>query len=137
MYINFAAYVISLIVIEAVHVLFINKHKKYGYLEGFTSIKNTMSLTEFNDKVKEGKRYTLYNGYVINLFMFAGEHPGGRFLLDLIVGKDCGQFLDGSQTNVGGSKALKGAFAGKPHLHSGPAYKILRSLAIAKLVDHS
>ena len=96
-----------------------------------------MSLTEFNDKVKAGKHYTLYNGYVINLFKFGGEHPGGRFLLDRVIGQDCGQFLNGSQTNAGGPKAIKGYFGGKPHLHSAAAYKILKSLAIAKLVDNA
>ena len=58
-------------------------------------------------------------------------------MMDLIVGQDCGQYLDGSQTNVGGPPTLKGYIAGKPHLHSAAAYKILKSLAIAKLVDNS
>ena len=54
-------------------------------------------------------------------------------MIDACVGTDVGQFLNGSQTNIGGPDCLKGNFKGRPHTHSSYAYKIMRSLVIARL----
>ena len=56
-------------------------------------------------------------------------------MIDACVGSDVGHFLNGSQTNIGGPDCLRGNFKGQPHVHSSYAYKIMRSLVIAKIDD--
>jgi len=55
-----------------------------------------MTLEKFNEGIADGKKWCLYNNYVINVTIFRFNHPGGRHLFDPVIGKDIGQFMDGS-----------------------------------------
>ena len=85
-FINYAAYIISFIALEIIHRLYFLKHKKFGSQEGFDANLPKMTLTQFNKNVNEGKRYVIYNKFVINLAPYSGEHPGGRHVMDPVIG---------------------------------------------------
>ncbi len=122
--------------LEVFHCACCKCYKKYGRKEGYGSIKKTMTESEFNAAIKKGRKLALYNEYVINMFWYFGEHPGGQFLLDRCVGSDLGCFMDGSATNSDayGNGWMGKLFNGKPHTHSQSAYRLMRRMAIARLV---
>lgn len=84
-FLHFASYIVAFAICETIH-CFIKKHKKYGSKEGFSKIKKTMTIEEFNEHIKNGKKYCLYNNYVLNVALYRFEHPGGRHLFDPCIG---------------------------------------------------
>jgi len=86
----------------------------------------TITIQEFNQFIKEGKKYVLYNNYVLNVSWFRFEHPGTSYAIDSNIGKDIGKFFYGAYTMEN--------YVG-PHTHSYVASKILIKLACAKIAN--
>jgi hypothetical protein len=87
-------------------------------------VKKEWTLEKFQDEVRAGKKYALFDNCVVDLRFYA--HPGGQYLLEHCIGSDIGQFLNGSLSNMSQTK---------PYTHSSYAYSILKSLIIARLKD--
>ena len=68
-----------------------------------------MSPNEFRLMVQRGKKWALYNEFVVNVEPVLNVHPGGRFLIEKHIGREIGKYLYGSYAVEGNCK---------PHVHS-------------------
>jgi hypothetical protein len=131
---HWAGYLIATLVLEIIHCSR-RRHKKYGTDLVFPSTLPEMTISDFDREVNKGAQWCLFDNYVIDLKPFIASHPGGPFLLWVIVGQDVGQFLNGSLTNMDNPtlNKFKDFFKAAPHSHSSYAYSILATLAIGKV----
>lgn len=54
-----------------------------------------MTLSEFKEKIEQGKRYAILDDLVVDLGPFINNHPGGKFLLQHNIGRDISKFFYG------------------------------------------
>ena len=54
-----------------------------------------MTYEEFDSFIKEGKKLVILDDLVVDTSLFAVNHPGGRFVLDMNVGRDISKFFHG------------------------------------------
>lgn len=54
-----------------------------------------MSISEFHEWIKSGKRLVLLDNLVLDLGRFSMIHPGGKFALQRTVGRDISKFFYG------------------------------------------
>lgn len=85
-----------------------------------------ISIEEFNELIKLGKKYALFDNFVLDLTWFRHEHPGSAFLIDQNIGKDMGKYFVGSYSMENNAK---------PYTHSFIAGKILKKLICAELEE--
>jgi cytochrome b involved in lipid metabolism len=84
----------------------------------------SMTFDEFNEAVKQNKKYLLFDEYVIDVESFQGEHPGGSAMLEHHIGRSIGRYFYG---------AYKLEWTMRTHTHSKFAAKVMAKLAIAKI----
>jgi cytochrome b involved in lipid metabolism len=84
----------------------------------------SMTFDEFNEAVKQNKKYLLFDEYVIDVESFLGEHPGGTAMLEHHIGRSVGRYFYG---------AYKLEWTMRTHTHSKFAAKVMAKLAIAKI----
>jgi cytochrome b involved in lipid metabolism len=85
-----------------------------------------MSRVEFAEAIKDGQKLVLIDNLVLDVSQFTELHPGGKFVINLNVGRDISKFFFGGyslENNTDGS--------GKGHNHSSYARMIVNDLAIA------
>jgi NAD(P)H-flavin reductase len=82
-----------------------------------------MTIEEFH---KSDKKLSLFDQYVIDFGLYSYDHPGGKWVIDEVKGKEIGKYFYGAyslDSNI------------KIHRHSWIAGKILVKLAVAKLTQ--
>lgn len=84
----------------------------------------TISLFQFNNLVKIGRKLVLFNNFVVDVEPFMDEHPGTRFVLSQNIGRDIGKYFYGAYS-------MEEDVA--PHIHSHYAAGIIKKLTIGKL----
>jgi stearoyl-CoA desaturase (delta-9 desaturase) len=80
-----------------------------------------LSMDEFSAGCKEGKQWTIIDGFVVDLAKWAPDHPGGKNLLDAQVGKDATAIFKGE-------KGVEGAYK-----HSNAARNLVMTLRVARV----
>jgi len=88
-----------------------------------------MTIKEFEEAVKSGKKYVVLDEYVLDLESFLPYHPGGKFVLQHNIGQDVSKFFHGGYS-------LEGNMGPRPasgHKHTNQARKIVNKLIIARL----
>ena len=84
----------------------------------------TMSPNEFRLMVLRGKKWALYNEYVVNVEPVLNVHPGGRFLIEKHIGREIGKYLYGSYAVEGNCK---------PHVHSKFAFQMVERYIVGRV----
>jgi NAD(P)H-flavin reductase len=82
-----------------------------------------MTIEEFH---KSDKKLSLFDQYVIDFGLFSYDHPGGKWVLDEVRGKEIGKYFYGAYSLDSNIKIQR---------HSWIAGKILVKLAVAKLTQ--
>ena len=85
-----------------------------------------ITIEEFQQCIKEGKKYALFDNYVLDVTWYSFDHPGSSYLIDANVGKDVGKYFVGSYSMENKAPA---------YTHSLIAGKILKKLVCAKIKD--
>lgn len=85
-----------------------------------------ITLAEFEQLIKEGKKYCLMDQYVIDVCWYRWEHPGSTYAIDNCIGKEIGKYIYGSYSQEDWVNPWK---------HSWVAGAIIRSLVVAKIKD--
>jgi len=83
-----------------------------------------ITIKEFDQFIKNGKKYVLYDNFVIDVESFIYEHPGSAYAIIQNIGRDIGKYFYGAyhlETSI------------EPHQHSSYANRILEKLAVAKI----
>lgn len=110
---------------------FFQRNKKWKYTD-LNRLKNRIhkkiTQDEFKALVKQGKKYALFDNYVLDLTWFRHEHPAGSFLIDQNIGKDMGKYFVGSYSMENGVP---------PYTHSFIAGQILIKLVCGELEETS
>ena len=86
----------------------------------------SMSRVEFAEAIRDGQKLVLIDNLVLDVTQFLEHHPGGKFVININVGRDISKFFFGGyslENNTDGS--------GKGHNHSSYARMIVNDLAIA------
>lgn len=94
------------------------------YLKFKNKTAGTMSMNDFKQYVQNGASYVLFDGYVIDVESFIGEHPGGSSMLSHNIGRDIGKYFHGAYSLLGSMPR---------HSHSKYALEIMTRLKIAKI----
>lgn len=92
----------------------------------FNDPNTSMTIDEFEQKVRKGSKLVILDDLVLNVENFAKSHPGGRFVLEHNVGRDVSKFF------YGGYSMENGPWL-SPYRHSNGARKVVNSLIIARL----
>lgn len=85
-----------------------------------------ITLEQFDQMIKDGKKYCLMDDYVLDVSYYRWEHPGSTYVIDMTIGKDIGKYFYGSYS-------LEDMV--KPYTHSYIAGKVVKHLVCAKIVD--
>ena len=98
---------------------------KYEYIHKQDK-KNLKEITmeEFLGAIKNGKKWALFDDYVVDMTIYYWEHPGSTYVLKEWIGCDLGKYFYGSYTMENWVK---------PVTHSRIAGKILFKLIIGKI----
>ena len=57
--------------------------KEVDFEARYPMLMNTIiTVDEFNKRVKEGEMLAVLDEYVVDLYKYINEHPGGRFSLE-------------------------------------------------------
>ena len=83
-----------------------------------------ISQPEFENLIKEGKKYVLFDNYVIDVTSFISEHPGSSYVIEQTIGRDIGKYFYG---------AYHLESSASPHKHSSFAARVLTKLAVAEI----
>ena len=89
---------------------------------------HTISKHEFDERVKEGEKLAILDGFVLNIGEFMDHHPGGKFMLSHNIGRDVSKFFYGGYS-------MEGNLNGKPqsgHIHTNYARMIVNDLIIGQ-----
>lgn len=125
----FYIHIIFLVLMIAIIEVIFQKNSKWNYSD-MRSLKELdlkkISIEEFNYMIRQGKKYALFDNYVLDLTWFRHEHPAGSFLIDQNIGKDMGKYFVGSYSMEDSCK---------PYTHSSIAGKILKKLVCAELEE--
>lgn len=78
-----------------------------------------LSKRQFEEHVAEGKRWVTLDGFVLDVSLFAKDHPGGEGLLQDKVGQDVSQL-----------------FKGQAYKHSNAAHNVAHTLRVARIEGH-
>ena len=78
-----------------------------------------LTRAEFDKAVAEGKQWVLLDGFVLDVSLFARDHPGGASLLTGKVGGDIDEL-----------------FKGKAYKHSNAAHNVAHTLRVARVEGH-
>ena len=81
--------------------------------------------TQFQDLVARGQQLATFEGYVVDMSWYGIDHPGGKYLIDAVVGQDLGKYIYSNYVLESSSM--------KPNMHSRYTYWILEKLAIGTL----
>lgn len=92
----------------------------------FDNTDKTMTLDEFENRIKNGQKLVILDDLVLNVAKFRFYHPGGKFSLDHNVGRDISKFFYGGYV-------LENKSIMRKHTHSNTARTIVNSLIIAKI----
>jgi cytochrome b involved in lipid metabolism len=76
---------------------------------------NEMTIEEFNNQCKNGKKYTIIQNNVIDCESWISKHPGGAMFIERLIGKDSTEDYE------------------KMHKNSSSANDMLKKLKIARL----
>ncbi|CBJ27734.1 peroxidase [Ectocarpus siliculosus] len=87
------------------------------------------SVAAFNDKVLSGQSWLMVDEAVLDVSDFAQRHPGGRRLILNALGTDVTQELIGQENSVGHAMSFP------PHVHTGSAWRIIRSLVVGYIEE--
>lgn len=95
----------------------------------FSKVKtdNVMTIDEFHDWVKAGKRLVTIDNLVLDYGNFAMIHPGGKFALQRTVGRDISKYF------YGGFHILSDKGVHAPHLHTLKAFEIAKRMVVARI----
>ena len=77
-------------ILEIWHKCFLNKQPVR-----FNEPLNEMTQEEFEKVNKDQRKLVILDDLVLDVTLFAQNHPGGRFLLDRNVGKDISKYFHG------------------------------------------
>ena len=95
----------------------------------FVKSYKTMTVIEFEHKVKNGEQLVVLDDMVLDISKFIAHHPGGKFALQHNIGQDVSKFFYGGYNldgNLGGAPA-------PGHKHSNYARKIVNKIVVAQL----
>ncbi|CAM9831972.1 unnamed protein product [Ectocarpus sp. 4 AP-2014] len=87
------------------------------------------SISTFNDKVLSGQTWLMVDEAVLDVSDFAQRHPGGRRIILNALGTDVTQELLGQENSVGHAMSFP------PHVHTGSAWRIIRSLVVGYIEE--
>ena len=64
-------------------------------LKGLMKPKVELKITkeEFQDLIAGGRKLATFEGYVVDLAWYGIDHPGGKYLIDAVVGQDLGKYI--------------------------------------------
>jgi hypothetical protein len=86
-----------------------------------------MTLDEFENYThREGARLVILDDLVLDVSGFAQNHPGGRFVIDNLIGQDISKFFHGGYN-------LEPSNGSPNHVHTSYARKIVNDLVVARL----
>jgi hypothetical protein len=116
-------------------------YRKYSKFESYTDKLNyisekkkqipKMTLDEFNEKIKSGRKLAIMDNYVLDMTSFMNFHPGGKFVLEYNIGRDIGKYISGAY--VMENTTYKPLRFLHPHSHTKYAFSIIRDMIIATL----
>ena len=95
----------------------------------FRKIEQSLTIEEFEEAVKNGKKYVVLDELVLDVEPFLTYHPGGRFVLHHNIGQDVSKFFHGGYS-LEGNSGPRPAFGYK---HSNQARKVVNKLIVARL----
>ena len=123
LYLQWGILIIVVIALEVV--IRVTSKWKYEYIHELDN-KNLkeISIEEFLEAVKSGKKWALFDNYVVDLTFYYWEHPGSTYVMKESIGWDLGKYFYGSYTMEDWIK---------PVTHSKVAGKILFKLIFGKL----
>jgi Cytochrome b5-like Heme/Steroid binding domain/Eukaryotic cytochrome b561 len=120
---NLGAYITVLGLFEACYRLMLSKE------DPFRKVDQSMTIAEFEEAVKAGKKYVVLDEYVLDVEPFLAYHPGGKFVLSHNIGMDVSKFFHGGYSLEGNS----GPRPASGYKHSNQARKVVNQLIIARL----
>lgn len=86
----------------------------------------SMTLADFDKAVARGRKYVIFDNFIIDVEKFIGEHPGGSVMISHHIGRDIGKYIYGAYSLE--KYTMR-------HKHSYFAVKVMTSLAVARLED--
>jgi len=123
-FLHLGGHVVLFAVLEIVFRLWRNKS---GALTSKDPVK-TITSFEYEELVKEGKQLCILDDLVLDVGRYASRHPGGKFLIDAIMGRDVSKYFYGGY-KMENSKSNRDA----PYRHSMMARKVVSTLVYARL----
>ena len=90
-------------------------------------VTTNMKKQEFQELLTAGRKLATFEGFVVDMAWYGQDHPGGKFLIDMVVGQDLGKYIYSGYV-------LDSARVSQ-HVHSYYAYRILEKIAIARMEE--
>lgn len=119
--INIGVFWIPLGLLESLH------QRNLKLLHPFNKPRDTLDQDDFNRLVFQGRQLAVVDDLVVDLSSFVGKHPGGRFVIEMNVGRDISKYFHGGYS-FDGNLGLQPATG---HRHSNYARMIVNQLSIA------
>jgi cytochrome b involved in lipid metabolism len=88
-------------------------------------LQNSMTRQEFKYAVYNGAKYVILDSLVLDVEQFMSHHPGGKFVLNHLVGTDISKFFYGGYSLEDNATNVRG------HNHSNQAKMIANDIAVA------
>jgi len=103
------------------------RRKPLGYVVPGGAV---MTVEEFNERVSMNKeKLMVLDDLVLDVKDYMDEHPGGRFLIEYLIGRDISKFYYGGYALD--NNGVKGQ--SKRHVHSNISHLQVQSMIIARL----